>query len=143
MKIIVSACLLGDNVRYDGKNNQNNKLINFLKDYEVIKICPECSGGLSIPRLPSEIQGAKVKNKEGVDVTKEFFLGASKTLEIEKENHIKVAILKKNSPSCGSGYVYDGTFTHNLVDGDGITTKLLKENGIDVLNEDNYLEYFN
>ena len=143
MKIIVSACLLGDNVRYDGKNNQNNKLISFLKDYEVIKICPECSGGLSIPRLPSEIQGAKVKNKEGVDVTKEFFLGASKTLEIAKENHIKVAILKKNSPSCGSGYVYDGTFTHNLVEGDGITTKLLKENGIVVLNEENYLEYFN
>ena len=142
MKIIVSACLLGDNVKYDGTNNKNNELINFLNDYEVIKVCPEVMGGLSIPRMPSEISNNKVLNKEGIDVTNEFILGAQKTLEIAKENGVKIAILKKNSPSCGSNTIYDGTFTHTLINGDGITSKLLKENGITVLNEDNYLEYF-
>ncbi len=140
MKIMVSACLLGDNVKYDGNNNLNNRLSEFLKDYEVVKVCPEVLGGLSIPRSPSEIKNDKVINKEGIDVTKEFILGASKTLNIAKENNIKIAILKKNSPSCGSGMVYDGTFSHNLVSGDGITAKLLKDNGIMVFNEENYLD---
>ena len=143
MKIIVSACLLGDNVKYDGTNNKNNELINFLKDYEVIKVCPECLGGLSIPRSPSEIKDDKVISKEGINVTNEFILGANKTLKIAKENNIKIAILKKNSPSCGSGMVYDGTFSHKLIDGDGITAKLLKENNIMVFNEDNYHDILN
>ena len=140
MKIMISACLLGYNVKYDGKNNLNNDLIEFLKDYEVISICPEIMGGLSIPRTPAEIKDKKVINKNNVDVTNEYNLGAKKTLKLAKENNIKVAILKKNSPSCGVGTIYDGTFTHTLVNGDGITTKLLKENGIMVLNEDNYQE---
>ena len=138
MKIIVSACLLGDNVKYNGTNNKNNELIEFLSDYEVIKVCPECLGGLSIPRVPSEIQGSRVINKDGIDVTKEYCLGAEKTLQIAKDNNIKIAILKKNSPSCGKDRIYDGTFTHTLIDGDGITSRLLKENGIMVYNEDNY-----
>jgi len=140
MKIMVSACLLGYNVKYDGKNNLNSELIDFLADYEVISICPEIMGGLTIPRIASEIKDDKVINKDGIDVTKEFYEGAKKTLELAKENNIKVAILKKNSPSCGSNNIYDGTFTHTLVNGDGITAKLLKENGIMVLNEDNYQE---
>ena len=140
MKIIVSACLLGDNVKYNGGNNLNTDLINFLKDYEVIKVCPECFGNLPIPRSPSEIVDDKVYSKDGIDVTDEFNLGANKTLKIAKENNIKIAILKSNSPSCGSGMIYDGTFTHNLVNGDGITAKLLKENGIMVFNEENYFE---
>ena len=140
MKIMVSACLLGDNVKYDGKNNKNDELIDFLKNHEVIKVCPEVLGGLSIPRIPSEIRNNKVINKDNIDVTKEFILGAEKTLEIVKENNIKLAILKKNSPSCGSGTIYDGTFTHTKISGDGITAKLLKENGIKIFNEDNYME---
>ena len=139
MKIMVSACLLGNNVKYDGTNNKKDDLINFLKDFEVISVCPECLGGLSIPRSPSEIVGERVINKEGLDVTNEFILGANKTLAIAKENNIKIAILKKNSPSCGSNYIYDGTFSHSLIPGDGITSKLLKENDILVFNEDNYL----
>ena len=142
MKIMVSACLLGDNVKYDGKNNKNDELIDFLKNHEVIKVCHEVLGGLSIPRIPSEIRNNKVINKDNIDVTKEFILGAEKTLEIVKENNIKLAILKKNSPSCGSGTIYDGTFTHTKISGDGITAKLLKENEIIILNEDNYKEYF-
>lgn len=140
MKIMVSACLLGDNVKYDGTNNRNDELIKFLKDYEVIKVCPECFGGLSIPRIPAEIVGDKVINKENNDVTNEYLTGAKKTLKIAKDNNIKIAILKKNSPSCGSDYIYDGTFTHTITYGDGITAKLLKENNILVFNEDNYLK---
>ena len=142
MKIIVSACLLGYNVKYDGNNNYNEELVKFLENYEVISVCPEVMGGLNTPRVSSEIVNNKVITKEGMDVTNAFTLGASKTLEIAKENDIKVAILKKNSPSCGNNTIYDGTFTHTIISGDGITTKLLKENGIIVLDEDNYKEYF-
>ena len=138
MKIMVSACLLGDNVKYNGGNNKNDELIAFLKDYEVIKVCPEIFGGLSTPRDPSEIIKNKVFTINRVDVTNEFMEGAKKTLEIAKENDVKIAILKKNSPSCGSNSIYDGTFSHNIVEGNGITAKLLKENGIIVFDEENY-----
>ena len=141
MKVIVSACLLGDNVKYNGKNNKNDALIAFLKDKEVIKVCPECLGGLKVPRIPSEIQGNRVINKDGEDVTNNYMDGAEKTLKIAKDANIKVAILKKNSPSCGSKKIYDGTFSNTLIDGEGITAKRLKDNGIVVLDEDNYLEY--
>ena len=143
MKIMVSACLLGDNVKYNGGNNKNDELISFLRDYEVIKVCPECLGGLSIPRDPSEIVNNKVFSKEGIDVTNEFRLGGKKTLEIAEANNVKIAILKKNSPSCGSNTIYDGTFSHNIINGDGITTKLLKENGIMVFDEENYFDIKN
>ncbi len=142
MKIMVSACLLGDNVKYDGNNNYNQELINFLKDHEIIKVCPELLGGLPTPRKPSEILHDKVIDIDGSDVTKEFTEGALKTLEIAKENDIKVAILKRNSPSCGFNAIYDGTFTHTITNGNGITADLLSKNGIKVLNEDNYREYF-
>ena len=139
MKIMVSACLLGDNVKYNGANNKNDELIAFLKDYEVIRVCPEIFGGLSTPRDPSEIINNKVVTINGMDVTNEFTNGARKTLEIAKANNIKIAILKKNSPSCGSDTIYDGTFSHKVVNGDGITARLLKENGIIVFDEDNYI----
>jgi len=141
MKVMVSACLLGDNVKYNGKNNKNDVLIEFLKDKDVIKVCPECLGDLKVPRSPSEIQGNKVINKDGIDVTNSYLKGAEKTLKIANDENIKVAILKKNSPSCGSQKIYDGTFSNNLIEGEGITAKLLKKNGIVVLDEDNYLEY--
>ena len=142
MKIMVSACLLGDNVRYDGNNNYNQELVDFLKNHEVIKVCPETLGGLTTPRIPAEILGDKVINKEGTDVSNEYNEGALKTLELAKENDVTVAIFKRNSPSCGFNAIYDGTFTHTITKGDGITAKLLNENGIKVLNEDNYQEYF-
>ena len=142
MKIMVSACLLGDNVKYNGNSNLNSELVSFLKDYEIIKVCPECLGGLSIPRIPCEIVNNKVISQDGLDFTNEYQLGANITLEIAKKNNIKVAILKERSPSCGSINIYDGTFSHTLIKGFGITAKLLMDNGITVLNEDNYKEYF-
>ena len=138
MKIMVSACLLGDNVKYNGGNNKNDELIEFLKDYEVIKVCPEVFGGLSTPRDPSEILNNKVITINGMDVTDKFTEGAKKTLEVARKNDVKIAILKKNSPSCGSNSIYDGTFSHNIVEGSGITARLLKENGIIVFDEENY-----
>ena len=142
MKIMVSACLLGDNVKYNGGNNYNQELIDFLQKHEIYKVCPEVMGGLLIPRIPAEIKEDKVFNEKGKDVTNEYTKGALKVLEIAEKNNIKVAILKERSPSCGSNEIYDGTFNHQVINGEGITTKLLKENGIIVLSENNYLEYF-
>ena len=136
MKYIVSACLMGDNCKYDGGNNFDEKVISFLKDKDYIKVCPECLGGLMIPRVPSEIKDNFVINKDGVDVTKEYNLGALKTLEIAKKNNCFCAILKSRSPSCGCGKIYDGTFSKTLKNGDGITTRLLKENNIKVINNE-------
>lgn len=141
MKIIVSACLLGENCKYNGSNNFHQKLSDFLKNYEVIKVCPEVMGGLPTPRVPAEIKGGNVINQDGIDVTNEYQKGALKTLEIARQNDIKIAILKSNSPSCGCGKIYDGTFSKTLIDGDGITSKLLKEKGILVLNEENFMDY--
>ena len=135
MKIMVSACLLGDNVKYDGNNNFNQELVNFLKDHEVIKVCPECLGGLSTPRIPSEISKDKVINEEGTDVTNYFIEGANKTLETALHNDIKVAILKRNSPSCGFNSIYDGTFTHTVIKGNGITADILSKNGLELAPE--------
>lgn len=137
MKYLVSSCLMGDNCKYNAGNNFDLKVFEFMKDKDYIKVCPECLGGLSIPRIPSEIVDNKVINKEGIDVTEEYNLGALKTLNIAKENNCQCAIFKSRSPSCGCGEVYDGTFTKKIIKNDGITTKLLKENDIIVISNEN------
>ena len=134
-KYIVSACLIGKNTKYNGGNNKNDKIIEFLKDKEYITVCPEVSGGLSIPRVPSEIKKDKVINKEGKDVTLNFKFGSLMEIERVKYFGATKAILKSNSPSCGVNKVYDGTFSNTLIDGDGIFTKELKKLGIEVLTE--------
>ncbi len=133
--ILVSACLMGDRCRYDGKICKNPNVIDFLKDKDYIKICPEVMGGLDTPRIPAEIIKKKVINYCNQDVTNEFLKGANSTLEIAKVNNVKMAILKSKSPSCGSGLIYDGTFTGRLISGNGITAKLLLDNKIVVINE--------
>lgn len=135
MKLLVSACLLGINCKYNGKNNQNNKILELLKNYDLIPICPETLGGLPTPRIPSEIQNDKVITKDGRDVTKEYQKGAKEALKIAKLYDCKIAILKEKSPSCGCGKIYDGTFSKTLVDGDGMTARLLKENNIKIIGE--------
>ena len=134
-KILVSACLLGINCKYDGENNKNDKVLEYLKDKEVIPICPEIMGGLPTPRIPSEIKDNKVITKENNDVTYNFVKGAEEVLYLAKLLNVKKALLKAKSPSCGVGEIYDGTFTHTKIKGDGITTRLLKENNIEVLTE--------
>ncbi|SHJ11990.1 DUF523 domain-containing protein [Lutispora thermophila] len=138
MNILVSACLLGINTRYDGGSCFNKKIEALLSDHNPIPICPEQLGGLSTPRLPSEIQQGSdmVKNIKGEDVTINFHKGAQEALKIALLNNCKYAILKSKSPSCGYGFIYDGTFTGKLIPGNGVFAQLLIENGIMVYTED-------
>lgn len=140
MKYAVSACLVGVNCKYNGKNNKNNKLLTFLENQDYITICPEVVGGLPIPRACSEIQNNQVVNIEGKDVTKEFYLGAQKELERIIEEKVDLVLVQPRSPSCGCGKVYDGTFSNNLVNGDGIFVKMCKNKEIVVQNYDEFLE---
>ena len=134
-KILISACLLGINCKYNGKNNYNSLIEKLKEKYILIPICPEQMGGLSTPRNPSEIKGDKVISSAGDDVTTNFIAGANKALDIAKKDNISIAILKEGSPSCGSNYIYDGTFTKTKVDEMGITARLLKNNNIKIYNE--------
>ena len=139
-KLLISSCLIGNNTKYNGKNNYIKEIEQLKLKYELIPICPEVLGGLSIPRDPSEINNDKVISINGRDVTKEFNIGANKALNIALLNNIKYALLKDGSPSCGNTYIYDGTFKNNKIDGIGITTKLLKSNNIKIYNENNLNE---
>ena len=134
-KILVSACLLGTPCRYDGKSKPNNGVIALGDKYELIPVCPECLGGLETPRLPAEIQGERVVRADGVDVTAEYNKGAQRTLEIAKSNIVDIAVLKSKSPSCSNKQIYDGTYSKTLIDGKGITARLLEENFITVIDE--------
>ncbi len=133
--ILVSACLLGINCKYDGDNNYHESVKDYLKDKQFVVICPEQLGGLPTPRIPSEITKDKVMNKEGIDVTNNFIKGANESLKIAKLYGCKEAILKEGSPSCGSNKIYDGTFTGIKIDGMGITASLLKKEGIRIMSE--------
>jgi len=134
-KILVSSCLLGNKDRYDGSHKLNERVVELGSRYEFIPICPERFGGLVSPRNPSEQKGDRVFDNVGNDITEQFMKGAMKCLEIAKNHNCKIAILKSKSPSCGVGKVYDGTFTGTLVDGNGVTAKLLRENGVEVFSE--------
>lgn len=139
-KLLISSCLLGENVRYDGKIKKcmDPLFYEIIKSSQVFPICPEVDGGLPTPRAPSEIVSLnplKIVNNKGEDVTFFFENGAKKALQICKKNKIKVAILKSKSPSCSNSLIYDGTFSGNLIKGEGITAKLLRENNIKVFNE--------
>lgn len=138
--ILVSACLLGTNCKYNGKNNYSEELVEYLKDKAVIPICPEIYGGLPTPRIPSEIVGDRVMNKEGLDVTENFKRGAEETLALAKKFNVHKAILKAKSPSCGFGKIYDGTFSDQLISGNGITAELLQQNGIEILTENDFIK---
>ena len=132
-KILVSSCLLGLNCRYDGGNNYSKEVEEFLKNYEIIPICPEIMGGLPTPRTPSERQADRVINKDGKDVTEQYKKGARECLFLAQKYDVKKALLKLRSPSCGSKEIYDGTFSHTIIEGDGVTAELFKKNGIEVI----------
>jgi len=135
-KILISACLVGDKVKYDGHSNYNDKVKLLLEKYELVPFCPEVEGGLPIPRKPSERVKDSVKMEDGKDVTKSFEKGAELALNICLYLGIKIAILKENSPSCGSKKIYDGTFSKKLTNGQGVTTELLRKKGIRVISEE-------
>lgn len=142
MNILVSACLLGINCRYDGDSKFMDQL-KVLKDkHNLIPICPEIYGGMKTPRPPSEIIGDRVLSKTGEDVTDYFKKGAKETLKLAKFFDCQLAILKERSPSCGYGRIYDGSFSGRLVDGNGVSADLLAKNGIKIIGESSIGEYF-
>lgn len=146
-KILVSACLLGNPVRYDGRSKllENTALDALMTQQRVISFCPEVAGGLPVPRPAAEIHGgdgnaviteqARVRTRAGEDVTDYFIAGARQALALCREHDIDVAILTESSPSCGSGQVYDGSFSRSAVAGSGVTTALLRQHGIRVFNQ--------
>lgn len=133
---LCSACLLGVKCRYNGKSKPNEKVIELSKIEKLIPICPEQLGDLPIPREPAEQQGNKIVSKSGKDVTDHFIRGAEETLKIAQKLNVKEAIMKQRSPSCGCGQIPDGTFSKIIIEGDGVTTALLKKNGIKVISEE-------
>lgn len=139
MNILVSACLLGINCKYNGENNFCENVVRMGDKHTLVPVCPEQLGGLKTPREPSEICGDRVINKSGDDVTSQYEKGAQEALRIARLCSCSAAVLKKRSPSCGIGEVYDGTFSKRLVTGMGITAQLLKNNGIEVYSEDELL----
>ena len=132
---LCSACLLGINCRYDGKSKINEKIMNLAASECLIPICPEQLGGLATPRPAVEVKDGKAITKDGKNMTEYFENGAKEVLKIAKLLDVKEAILKQKSPSCGCGQMYGGSFSGKIIDGDGITTKLLNNNGISVISE--------
>ena len=135
-KILISACLIGDNVKYNGGNNLTPKLDALLEKYELIPFCTEVEGGLSTPRSPAERVGDSAINQGGEDVTDAYMRGAELAFNICLYLKIKKVILKEKSPSCGSKIIYDGSFSHKEIPGMGVTAEYLKKKGIEVYNED-------
>ena len=129
MKIMVSACLLGENCKYNGGSNRNEKVLRLMEENEVILVCPEQLGGLPTPRTPCEICNGVVMTKDGRVVDQEFRAGASKCLETALREQPDLIVLQSRSPSCGVKQRYDGTFSGKLTEGSGVTAELLMKNG--------------
>ena len=141
MKVIVSACLAGDYCKYNGGNNLNQKMMDFLQSHEIIKVCPEVLGGLPIPRPSAEIVAGQVMNTEGKNITKEFTFGAQKAFEIVKKENPNLIILQSRSPSCGIKQIYDGTFSGKKITGHGLFAALCINAGYKLLDIEDIDEY--
>ena len=149
-RYFISACLLGQKVRYDGQDYLVKKLLDYLILSQYVSLCPEVSGGLPTPRAPAEINNgsalqvfnhqAQVIDQDGNDVSAAFIHGAYQALELAKNFQATHAILKANSPSCGNKLIYDGSFSGQKIQGDGLTATLFKQHGIHVMTEDEFLE---
>ena len=136
MAVLVSACLLGENCKWDGGNNRNERVIALCAGREVIPVCPEIAGGLPVPRQPSEIRNGRVTARDGTDVDAAFRDGAARCLAQCEGRQIECAVLKARSPSCGKGSVYDGSFNGTLVPGDGVFAAMMQARGIPVFTEE-------
>lgn len=138
---IVSACLLGQNCKYNGGNNRNEDVVEFCRTHKYVTVCPESAGRLPSPRPPAEKVGNKIMDKNGNDLTEAFIRGAEISLKSCMEmarlsgEEIEGAILKANSPSCGVGHIYDGTFSGTLTEGNGVFAGMLRRLGIETITE--------
>ena len=131
--MIVSACLAGFPCRYDGKSKPCAEVVELVKAGKAIPVCPEQLSGLPTPRPPCEILAGRVVDRNGTDRTESFQQGAQAVLALAQTYGAAQALLQNRSPSCGTGWIYDGTFSKTLIAGDGITARLLQENGIQVI----------
>ena len=129
-KLLISACLLGIDCKYDGGNNRHPLAERLREKYDLVPVCPETWGGLAAPRPPAERVGDRILDREGRDLTDAFQRGARRALETARENGCRRAVLKERSPSCGAGRIYDGTFTGATVPGDGVAAALLRAEGL-------------
>jgi len=136
-KILVSACLMGEKVRYDGNDNllQHPLIQRWQQEQRLLMICPEVAGGLSVPRAPAEQIGTRIITCDGADVTAAFQRGAWRAQRLAQQQGVVMAILKARSPSCGVGQIYDGSFSRRLIAGDGVTAAALRQLGIAVFSE--------
>ena len=136
-KIVVSACLLGENCKYNGGNNRSETVLRYVRGREVIAVCPEMLGGLPAPRDPAEIVSGEVQNARGESLDAPFRAGARRALAQIDGEDIELAILQPRSPSCGGRQIYDGTFSHRLIPGQGVFAQLLAERGIRIVEPEN------
>ncbi len=134
-KVLVSACLLGQCCAYDGQHRKSEAVLRLAERYELIPICPEREGGLPTPRVPSERISSRVCSRDGADVTAAYERGALEALSLALSSKVAFAVLKSKSPSCGKGEIYDGSFTHRLIPGNGVTAELLLSNSVPVYTE--------
>lgn len=139
MKIMVSACLTGENCKYNGGNNKNERIVALFAEHEMIPICPELLGGLPCPRPAAEIQNGVVVNRDGACVDPEFRRGAERCLEIAEREQPDLIILQSRSPSCGVKMRYDGTFSGRLIPGSGVTAELLMRHGFRVVDAEEWI----
>ena len=131
--ILVSACLLGENCKYNGGNNYNPAVMNYVRGQEVLPVCPEMLAGLGCPRTPVEIVDGIVMDRNGNNVDAAFRQGVARAMELVAEEDIRCAILQSRSPTCGVKQIYDGTFSGTLVEGSGLFAKALQKAGIPVM----------
>ena len=138
MKIVVSACLMGESCKYNGLDNYHRALVEACErtGTEVLLVCPEVFGGLPTPRPPAERTGDCVLTETGTDVTAQYQRGAEAALQLARLTGCEAAILKANSPSCGHGTIYDGTFSGKKISGSGVAAELLEQNGIAVYTDE-------
>ena len=140
MTILVSACLLGENCKYNGGNNLNERVLRYVEGHEIIPVCPEMLGGLPSPRKPVEWVGERVMTCDGDDCTEAFRLGVAKALEIIGDRPVDLAILQSRSPTCGVKQIYDGTFSGTRIDGMGALARALHERGIPLMDAEDVPE---
>ena len=140
MVILVSACLLGENCKYNGGNNRNERVLRYVQGHEVIPVCPEVLGGLPCPRKPVEWVGERVLTRDGDDCTENFRIGVQKALETIADQHVDLAILQSRSPTCGVKQIYDGTFSGVRIDGQGALAKALAARGIPLMDAEDVPE---
>ena len=140
VKVLVSACILGENCKYNGKNNRNRLAINLLKNYEIIPICPEMLVGMKTPRPCAEIVNGVVTDENGNDVNSEYMQAAEIALSKIENDDIELAVLQSRSPTCGVNQIYDGSFSGKLIPGMGLFAQALKQKGYKVVDVESFID---